>query len=61
MKDLLTLEEAAVYLTVTPRFMRRLVFERRIAHVKVGRFVRFERADLDAFLTAGRIEATGAA
>jgi excisionase family DNA binding protein len=54
----LTISEAAAYLNVTVRFMRRLVDERRIAFVKVGKFVRFERADLDAFIQAGRVEAS---
>jgi excisionase family DNA binding protein len=53
----LTITEAATYLNVTVRFMRRLVEERRIAFVKVGRLVRFEPAALDAFLDAGRVEA----
>ena len=39
--DLLTGEEVAILLKVTPRFVRRLVAERRIEYVKVGRCVRF--------------------
>ncbi|SDQ05707.1 helix-turn-helix domain-containing protein [Quadrisphaera sp. DSM 44207] len=35
------------------RFVRRLVAERRIRHAKVGRYIRFDRQDLDAFLAAG--------
>jgi excisionase family DNA binding protein len=38
---LLTTEEAAERLNITPRHVRRLVFERRIAYRKVGRYVRF--------------------
>jgi excisionase family DNA binding protein len=41
------------------RFVRRLVFERRIAYMKVGRHVRIATCDLDAFITAGRVEAGG--
>ncbi len=52
----LTLAEAAAYLNVSERFMRRLVAERRIAFHKVGHFVRFRAADLEAFLEAGRVE-----
>lgn len=48
--------EAAVYLNVTPRFMRRLVSERRIAFHKVGALLRFRVEDLDAFFDAGRVE-----
>jgi excisionase family DNA binding protein len=56
----LTIEEAAVRLNVSVRFMRRLVYERRIAFHKVGALVRFHPADLDAFFASGRIE-TGVA
>ena len=52
----LTLAEAAAYLNVSERFVRRLVAERRVAFHKVGHFVRFRAADLDAFLEAGRVE-----
>jgi excisionase family DNA binding protein len=38
---LMTSEEVATILKTTPRFVRRLVQERRIEHVKVGRCVRF--------------------
>jgi excisionase family DNA binding protein len=54
--QLLTLDQAADYLNVTPRFMRRLVAERRIAFMKVGKFVRFATADLDGFAQQGRVE-----
>jgi excisionase family DNA binding protein len=39
--DLLTGDEVAELLKTTPRFVRRLVAERRIEYVKVGRLVRF--------------------
>ena len=52
----LTLAQAATYLNVSERFMRRLVAERRIAFHKVGHFLRFRADDLDTFLEAGRVE-----
>jgi excisionase family DNA binding protein len=52
----LTLPEAAAYLNVSQRFMRRLVAERRIAFHKLGHLLRFRIADLDGFLSAGRVE-----
>ena len=52
----LTLAQAATYLNVSERFVRRLVAERRIAFHKVGHFLRFQTTDLDAFLQAGRVE-----
>jgi hypothetical protein len=38
--------------------MRRLVFERRIAYRKVGRFVRFHPDDLVEYVAAQRVEVT---
>lgn len=47
---------AATYLGVTEAFVRRLVLERRVRYFKLGKFVRFRAADLDAFVEAGRHE-----
>jgi excisionase family DNA binding protein len=55
---LLTVEEAADRLGTSVRFVRRLVLERRIAYIKVGRHVRIAEADLMGFVAAGRIEAS---
>jgi excisionase family DNA binding protein len=54
---LLTLPEAAERLGTSVRFLRRLIAERRIAFVKVGRHVRIDPDDLEAFIAAGRVEA----
>jgi excisionase family DNA binding protein len=54
---LLTVEEAAGRLGTSTRFVRRLIFERRIAFVKVGRHVRISPADLDTFIATGRVTA----
>ena len=54
---LLTVEEAADRLGTSVRFVRRLVFQRRIPYVKVGRHVRIAASDLEAFIVAGRVEA----
>lgn len=51
----LNLQEAAEFLSTTERHLRRLVAERRIGFVKVGRFVRFQVADLDSYLAAQRV------
>jgi len=56
---LLDVDGAAEYLSVTPRFIRRLVAERRLPFVKLGRHLRFDPADLDRFINAGRIDAAG--
>ena len=57
MNELLTVKEAADRLGTAERFIRRLIFERRIPYTKLGRHVRIAASDLDAFIAAGRIEA----
>jgi excisionase family DNA binding protein len=57
---LLTVEESAERLGTSARFVRRLIFERRIPYTKLGRHVRIAASDLDAFITAGRVEADSA-
>jgi excisionase family DNA binding protein len=54
---LLTVEVAAERLGTSTRFVRRLVAERRIAYVKVGRHARLDPADVEAFIAARRVEA----
>ena len=54
--ELLTLDEVATRLRTSPRFVRRLIAERRIAFTKVGKFVRIASSDVEAFLAAGRVE-----
>lgn len=56
MDRMLTVDEAADRLGTSPRFVRRLVAERRIAFNKLGRHVRLSSSDVDAFILAGRIE-----
>ena len=46
----------AQVLGVTPRHIQRLVAERRIPYLKIGRFVRFDRAELDVWLDEQRRE-----
>lgn len=57
MDRLLTATEAADRLGTSVRFIRRLVAERRIPYLKVGRHLRISSADLEAFVAAGRVEA----
>jgi excisionase family DNA binding protein len=58
MDGMLTVKEAAERLGTSERFVRRLVFERRIAYTKLGTHVRISASDLDAFIAAGRVEAS---
>ena len=52
---LLTAQEAAVELATTESHVTRLAEIGTLPYFKVGRFVRFSRKDLDAFLSASRI------
>jgi excisionase family DNA binding protein len=52
---LLTVAQAGEYLGTGERFIRRLITERRISYVEVGKYVRLERTTLDAFVDAGRV------
>jgi excisionase family DNA binding protein len=53
---LIGIDEAAARLGVTPRFVRRLVDERRIPFHKIGKYVRFDPADIDHYISRGRVE-----
>jgi excisionase family DNA binding protein len=53
---LLTVAEVAELLGTTERFPRRLIAERRIRFVRVGRHVRIPESALRAFVEAGVIE-----
>ncbi|RBY81685.1 excisionase [Geodermatophilus sp. TF02-6] len=53
--ELLTIEQAAAHLGTGERFVRRLISQRRIPFVKLGRHVRLERSALDEFIDDGRI------
>ena len=52
---LLTVSEVAAILSTSERFPRRLIAERRIEFVRVGRHVRISEPALAAFIEAGRV------
>jgi len=54
---LLNVDQAADRLGTSTRFIRRLIAERRISFVKLGKHVRIDSDDLDAFVEAGRVSA----
>ena len=51
---LLTVDQAAERLGTTTRFIRRLRTERRIAVLKLGKHIRIDSKDLDAYIAASR-------
>ena len=54
---LLTVAEVAELLSTTERFPRRLIAERRIRFVHVGRHVRIPESAVQDFIKAGQVEA----
>jgi excisionase family DNA binding protein len=55
---LLSIDELAETLGVTHRHVRRLVDERRVPFLKVGKFVRFDPAAILAWLEESRVAAS---
>ncbi len=51
---LLTVDQAAERLGTSTRFIRRLRFEGRIPVIKLGKHIRIDSDDLEAFIAAGR-------
>jgi excisionase family DNA binding protein len=56
LESLLDVEGLARRLGVSVRFVRRLVEERRIPYVKVGRFVRFDPVAVERWIDGARME-----
>ncbi|MFE9902427.1 excisionase family DNA-binding protein [Streptomyces achromogenes] len=52
----LTVDQVAEVLGTTVRFPRRLIEERRITYVKVGRHVRIPESAVRDFITANTVE-----
>jgi excisionase family DNA binding protein len=53
----MSIDELAETLGVTHRHVRRLIDERRVHFLKVGRFVRFDPAAISAWLERARVSA----
>lgn len=58
---LLTVDAVAERMSTSVRFVRRLIAERRIEFVKVGRHVRISEIALAQFIEAGRVQPMTAA
>lgn len=54
--QLLTIDQLAERLGITVRHVRRLVAERRVPYLKVGKLVRFRPDEIAAWLESGRRE-----
>lgn len=56
---LIDVSTAADRLGVNVRYMRRLVAERRIPYIKLGHLLRFDPAEVDAWLDRARVSELG--
>lgn len=56
---LLDTKEAAKFLGMGKRTIQELAAERKLAFIKIGRSVRFDPADLRAFVEANKVKAAG--
>ena len=54
-RRLLTIQEAAERLNVSVRNIRHHIYLRHFPIVKIGRLVRIDEGDLDAFIDQGRL------
>lgn len=54
--DLLTVEQTADRISMSARYVRRLIAERRIVFYRLGRSVRIDPVDLTALIASGRVE-----
>jgi excisionase family DNA binding protein len=58
-RGLLSVEEAAQYLGVSPGTLRNWASTRRVEFVKVGRLTKFSPATLDRYIAAHTVRAVG--
>ncbi|MGZ3731897.1 MAG: helix-turn-helix domain-containing protein [Bdellovibrionota bacterium] len=48
------MEEVALYLNLKPSKIRSMVFRRELPYIKIGRLVRFQRQEIDAWIASLR-------
>lgn len=56
---LLTIDQLAEQLGITVRHVRRLIAERRVPYLKVGKLVRFDPAEIAGWLDEARVRRSG--
>jgi excisionase family DNA binding protein len=54
---LFDVNRVAERLCVSPSFVRRMIYERRTPFCKLGKFVRIDPAEIDAWIDARRVQA----
>ncbi len=56
MKEFLTIDEVAEYLAIKRSSLYSMVEEKEIPHYRIGRLIRFRKADIDAWLETVKSE-----
>lgn len=56
--DLMDIQQLADRLGVGVRYVRRLVAERRVPYIKLGHLLRFDPADIDAWIERAKVDET---
>ena len=56
-RGLLNVEEAASMMGLSPRTLRRIICNKRMRHLRVGRLIRIYPDDVDEFLSRYVVEA----
>jgi excisionase family DNA binding protein len=54
-KRLLTIQEAAAETGLLTSYMRKMVFERKVPFIKIGKRIYFDRSDLNQWIDSHRI------
>lgn len=56
-RHLIDVPTLAAQLCVTPRFVRRLIAEDRVPFLKIGKFIRFDPAEIERWVDEQRVSA----
>lgn len=57
--EMLSKAEVAAMLSVNVSYVDRMLRERRLPFYKIGRFVRFARSDVDAYIARSKVDHGG--
>lgn len=49
-------EELCRFLSIKPSLMRKMIFEKKIPHTKVGRLLRFDKNEIEDWLQANSVK-----
>lgn len=56
--ELMDVHATALYGGTTTSFVRQMIWQGKLSHFRIGRYVRVARSDWDEFVSTSRVEAT---